>query len=75
MIFKLNDEELKFGDKYIESISQHYFIFEQMLLSDNQTKDRADVGPSYYIIKTSTSDYVMPVSNGEICIKLPEETL
>lgn len=30
MIMVLDDEELKFGDKYIQSISQHYLIMQEM---------------------------------------------
>lgn len=64
MILLLNDDQLKYGDKYIQSISQHYFIIEQMNVKENKTQQRADIGPSYYLIRTSGNDYVMPILDG-----------
>lgn len=38
----------------------------------NRSKERGSTGPSYFLIKTSGPEYIMPVSEGDICIKLPE---
>ena len=72
MVLILTEDELKFGEKYVQSISQHYFIIEKMYLKETKTQTRVDPGPSYYLIRASSSDYVMPILDGQICIKLPE---
>lgn len=64
MIMVLDDEELKFGDKYIQSISQHYLIMQEMNVKQNKTHQRVDIGPSYYMVKTSGADYIMPILDG-----------
>lgn len=64
MVLVLTEDELKFGEKYVQSISQHYFIIEKMYLKETKTQSRVDPGPSYYLIRASSSDYVMPILDG-----------
>ena len=71
MITVLNEDEIKFGNKLIRSISQHYLIIESFMVKKNPDTAE-DPGPSYFIMRTSQTDYVMPIIDGEICIKLPE---
>lgn len=72
MVLLLQPHEIRFGDKYVQSISQHYLIVDSLILKQTKSQQRADPGPSFYTIQTSSSEYVMPVLDGLICIKLPE---
>ena len=73
MITVLTDEEIKFGNKLIRSISQHYLIIQSFVLKNYSPSSlQGESGPSYFIMRTSQTDYVMPIIDGEICIKLPE---
>jgi hypothetical protein len=35
-----------------------------MSLKEKKTQNRADIGPSYYLIRTSGFDYAMPILDG-----------
>lgn len=69
----LNEQDLKFSHKLIRSISQHYLIIDSFTLKRKSEADFSnDPGPSFFIVRTSHVEYVMPIIDGEICIKLPE---
>ena len=65
MITVLDEKEIKFGNKLIKSISQHYlFINSFTLKNQNSRAVRDEPGPSYFIMRTSQTDYCMPIIDG-----------
>lgn len=65
MVILLNEEEMKFGNKLIQSITQHYLVLDSFQLKNQKgTVMRDDPGPSFFRMKTSRTDYAMPVIDG-----------
>ncbi len=47
-------------------------LISNLHLADKKNQQRADIGPSYFYLKTSYGDVVMPVTNGTLTVKLPD---
>lgn len=70
-ILVLKPEELIYNNKYIKTISQHYLIVSNIKLNNEKKDKKQKGGPSFFIIKSSQTDAVIPVIDGSFCIKLP----
>jgi len=61
-----------FTDKYLESISQHYLIIEDLYYANQANLTRAGNAPNYFTITTKDTHYVLPVRASHIVVKLPD---
>jgi hypothetical protein len=65
-------KDIFFSDKYLDSISQHYLIIEDLFNSKEQTSARAYNTLNYYTIQTKNSAYFIPVRAAVVIIKIPD---
>lgn len=47
-------------------------MISNLNIVEKKAQERPDVGPSFFYLTTSHGDIAMPVTNGTICVKLPE---
>ena len=66
-----NQKDIFFTEKYIESISQHYLILED-LYSSKEHAVRAYNTLSYFTVQTNNSTYFLPVRGAIVVIKIPD---
>lgn len=66
------EKEVLFSDKYLESISQHYLIIEDIAFVGQPGATRAAASANYFTVKTQNSQFMLPVRGGHILVRLPE---
>ena len=66
------EKDIIFTDKYIDKVSQHYLIIEDLFFSSEKHNARVPKQPNYFSIKTKNSNYVLPLREAVVLIKLPE---
>jgi hypothetical protein len=67
-----NQKDIFFTDKYVDSISQHYLIVEDLYNCKEQSAVRAYNTLTYFTIATNTSTYFLPVRAAIVVIKIPD---
>ena len=62
-------EDMKYSDKFVKEISQHYLTIGHMHLLDK--KDKTKHGLNYFNIKTENKNFILPIKNGSFSVQLP----
>ena len=62
-------EDMKYSDKFVKEISQHYLTIGNMHFLDK--KNKRNHGLSYFSIKTDNNKFHLPVKNGSFSVQLP----
>lgn len=67
-----DQKDIFFTDKYIDSISQHYLVIEELYNCKEIASTRAYNSLNYFTINTKHSSYMLPARTSVIIIKLPD---
>ena len=67
-----NQKDIFFTEKYIESISQHYLILEDLYNCKEQSAVRAYNTLTYFTVQTKNNTYFLPVRGAVFVIKIPD---
>jgi hypothetical protein len=71
--FQIYEErDIIFTDHYIDKVSQHYLIIEDLFLASEKNTARAASQPNYFSITTKDANYVIPLREAVVLIKLPD---
>ena len=61
---------MKYSDKFVKEISQHYLTIGHMHFLDKKNKKHH--GLSFFNIKTEKNSFILPVKNGGFSVQLPQ---
>lgn len=67
-----NEKEIFLTDKYVEGISQHYLLIEDLHNIKEASNARTHNTLNYFTIKTKNNTFFLPVRSAAIAIKLPD---
>ena len=69
MMILIEKDEIIYNHTYMPTVSQHYLLFSNVVIM--RGKQEKTKGPSYFLLKTDESQYVLPINNGTLCVQLP----
>lgn len=72
LIYVYEGKDLLFTDHYLENVSQHYLIIEDVYDQRDNVSRRAFNSLNYFSIHTKNHEYVLPLRGSTVIVKVPD---